>query len=166
MATATACDGASIQNRGLERSSSIICSVKDVAFLRSPGVQLHRRRQNCVCIHKSINALSHTRFYSRPAQHHCMISGLAQWRRRSSHERRYFTLSQVSTGIGDHLQAGIPPQYVTKPTRSTQPCTPLGSLNRVQTLIGWGEGGNVTSAGWQVTLCDPLWLSWPTLPVT
>jgi len=21
-------------------------------------------------------------------------------------------------------------------------------------LIGWGESGNVTSAGWQVTLCD------------
>jgi len=21
-------------------------------------------------------------------------------------------------------------------------------------LIGWGEGGNVTSAGWQVTLCE------------
>ena len=24
-------------------------------------------------------------------------------------------------------------------------------------LIGWGKGGNVTSAGWQVTLCDPIW---------
>ena len=24
-------------------------------------------------------------------------------------------------------------------------------------LIGWGNGGNVTSAGWQVTLCDPIW---------
>ena len=22
---------------------------------------------------------------------------------------------------------------------------------------GEGEGGNVTSAGWQVTLCDPIW---------
>ena len=21
----------------------------------------------------------------------------------------------------------------------------------------WGQGGNVTSAGWQVTLCDPMW---------
>jgi len=21
----------------------------------------------------------------------------------------------------------------------------------------WGKGGNVTSAGWQVTLCDPMW---------
>ena len=25
------------------------------------------------------------------------------------------------------------------------------------TSFGWGKGGNVTSAGWQVTLCDPLW---------
>jgi len=23
-------------------------------------------------------------------------------------------------------------------------------------LIGWREGGNVTSAEWQVTLCDPI----------
>jgi len=59
--------------------------------------------------------------------------------------------------MGDCLQAGISPWYVTKPTRSTQPCTPLGSLNPVPALIGWGKGGNVTLAGWQVTLCDPIW---------
>jgi len=41
--------------------------------------------------------------------------------------------------------------------RSTQPCIPLGSLNRVPALTGWGKGGNFTSAGWQVTLCDPIW---------
>jgi len=39
---------------------------------------------------------------------------------------------------------------------STQPCIPQGSLNRVPALIGWGKSGNVTSAGWQVTLCDPI----------
>jgi len=59
--------------------------------------------------------------------------------------------------MGDRLCVGIPPRYVTKPTRSTQPCIPSGSLNRVPALIGWGKGGNVTSAGWQVTLCDPVW---------
>ena len=48
-------------------------------------------------------------------------------------------------------------RYVHKPTRSTQPCILLGSLNRVPALIGWGKGGNVTSAGWQVILCDPTW---------
>jgi len=47
--------------------------------------------------------------------------------------------------------------YVTEPTRLTLPCIPLGSLNRVPALIGWDKGGNVTSAGWQVTLCDPIW---------
>ena len=25
------------------------------------------------------------------------------------------------------------------------------------TSFDWGKGGNVTSAGWQVTLCDPIW---------
>jgi len=43
-----------------------------------------------------------------------------------------------------------------QPTRSTQPCIAPGSLNRVG-LPGWGKGWNVTSAGWQVTLCDPIW---------
>ena len=41
--------------------------------------------------------------------------------------------------------------------KSTQPCIPPGSINRVPCSFGWGEGGNVTSAGWQVTLCDPVW---------
>jgi len=38
----------------------------------------------------------------------------------------------------------------------TQHCISPGSLNRVPALIGWGKGGDVTSAGWQVTLCDPI----------
>jgi len=41
--------------------------------------------------------------------------------------------------------------------RSAQPCIPLGSLNRVPALAGQSQGGNVSSAGWQVTLCDPMW---------
>ena len=45
-----------------------------------------------------------------------------------------------------------------QPTRSTQPCIPPGSLNRVPCSFGWGKGWNVASAGWQVTLCDPIWL--------
>ena len=59
--------------------------------------------------------------------------------------------------MGDRLRAGVPPWYVTKPTRSTQPCIPPWSLNRVPALISWGKGGDVTSAGWQVTMCDPIW---------
>ena len=69
-------------------------------------------------------------------------------------------------------------------TRSTQPCIPPESLNRVPASVGYdtrcyfnvrskadisqlnliittrtepGKGGNVSSAGWQVTLCDPMW---------
>jgi len=40
--------------------------------------------------------------------------------------------------------------------RSTQPCIPSGSLNRVPASL-WVKGGKVTSAGWQVALCDPIW---------
>jgi len=51
---------------------------------------------------------------------------------------------------------GVSTWYVTKPTRLAQPCIPRWSLNRVSALIGCSKGGNVTSAGWQVTLCDPM----------
>jgi len=40
--------------------------------------------------------------------------------------------------------------------RSTQPCIPPGSLNRVPASAG-GKVGIHTSARWQVTLCDPIW---------
>jgi len=77
----------------------------------------------------------------------------------------YSTLSPVSTRMGDHLQAGVPPQYVTKPTRSTHFCIPPGSQNRVTALIGWGKGWNVTSAGWQVTLCVIPYGTWVPISV-
>ena len=28
---------------------------------------------------------------------------------------------------------------------------------KLSTSFGWGKGGKVTSAGWQVTLCDLIW---------
>ena len=40
-----------------------------------------------------------------------------------------YTLSPVSTGIGDRPPANIPLRYVTRPTRSTELCIPPGSLN-------------------------------------
>ena len=43
--------------------------------------------------------------------------------------------------MGDRHWEDIPPWYVTKPTRSTQPCVPLESLNRVPALIGWVNAG-------------------------
>jgi len=33
---------------------------------------------------------------------------------------------------------------------------PFG-VAKSSTSFGWGKGGEVTSAGWQVTLCDPIW---------
>ena len=41
---------------------------------------------------------------------------------------------------------------------NTQSDSP-GAANSRQssTSFGWAKGGNVTSAGWQVTLCDPMW---------
>ena len=44
---------------------------------------------------------------------------------------------------------------VSKDWKTTQPCIPPGSLNRVPASAG-GKGWTVTSAGWQVTLCDPI----------
>ena len=42
-----------------------------------------------------------------------------------------------------------------QPTRPTQPFILTGSINRVPTCpVGAGEGGAVTSVGWQITLCD------------
>ena len=52
----------------------------------------------------------------------------------------------------------LPSRTDTHTTAATQPCIPPESLNRVPALIGRGKGGNVTSAGWQVTLCHPI--SW------
>ena len=36
-----------------------------------------------------------------------------------------------------------------------QACVPL-EVAKLSTSFGWGESGNVTSVGWQVTLCDPI----------
>ena len=56
--------------------------------------------------------------------------------------------------MGDRLRAGIPSLYV---------ASQLGQLSlhpsgvaKLSTSFGWGNGGNVTSAAWQVTLCDPI----------
>ena len=41
-------------------------------------------------------------------------------------------------------------------TNCTQLCIPPGVATST-TSFGWGKGGNVSSAGWQVTPCDPIW---------
>ena len=47
-----------------------------------------------------------------------------------------FPSAATNTGMGDRLRAGKPPQYFTKPTRSTQPPTLSGTGNQCQTKCG------------------------------
>jgi len=57
--------------------------------------------------------------------------------------------------MGDCLRAGIPSRSVTSQLGKHS----MASLRvaKSSTSFGWGKGENVTSAGWQVTLCDPIW---------
>ena len=41
-------------------------------------------------------------------------------------------------------------------TPSVMALHPSG-VDESSTSFGWGKCGNVSSAGWQVTLCDPVW---------
>ena len=36
-------------------------------------------------------------------------------------------------------------------------CKYASGVAKWSTSFGWGKGWNVTSAGWHVTLCDPIW---------
>jgi len=33
----------------------------------------------------------------------------------------------------------------------------LSGVAKSSTSFGWGKGGKVNAAGWQITLCDPIW---------
>ena len=57
--------------------------------------------------------------------------------------------------MGDRLRVGIPFRYVTSQLGQLSLASLRGRLIEYQRR--WGKGGNVTSAGWQVTLCDPMW---------
>jgi len=61
----------------------------------------------------------------------------------------------VSTWMGDRLRAGIPSPYVTSQLGQLSLASLRSRLIEYQLRLGYG--GNVTSAGWQVTLCDPMW---------
>jgi len=41
--------------------------------------------------------------------------------------------------------------------RSTEPCIPSGSLNRVPASPGVKAGKSPLPGAWQVTLCDSIW---------
>ena len=49
-------------------------------------------------------------------------------------------------------------QFPAGPLSRNSAFHPSGSINRVPALAG-SKGGILTSAGWQVTLCDPMRVS-------
>ena len=57
--------------------------------------------------------------------------------------------------MGDCLRAGIPSRYVTSQLGQLSLASLRGRL--IENQLRLGKGRNVTSAGWQVTLCDPMW---------
>jgi len=54
--------------------------------------------------------------------------------------------------MGDRLRACVPSRYVTSQLGQLSLASLRGRLIEYQLCLG--KGGNVTSAGWQVTLCD------------
>jgi len=74
-----------------------------------------------------------------------VVSGVRRMNERTS--------GPVSTWMGDRLWAGMPSRYVTSQLGQLS----LASLRGRLIQLRLGKGGNVSSAGWQVTLCDPTW---------
>jgi len=58
--------------------------------------------------------------------------------------------------MGDRLWAGIPSRCVTSQLGQLSLASLRGHLIEYQLRLGY-KGGNVTFAGWQVTLCNPMW---------
>jgi len=50
-------------------------------------------------------------------------------------------------------QVRIPAMTTTQVNSALHP----SGVAKSSTGFGWGKGGKVTSAGWQVTLCDLIW---------
>jgi len=67
----------------------------------------------------------------------------------------WMKLLYVEPGIGGHIFVVIPSAWSILGQLSL--ASLRGSLNWVPALIGRGKGGKVTSAGWQLTLRDPVW---------
>ena len=65
-----------------------------------------------------------------------------------NHDVSPVTVTQVT---GDRLWTGKPSRYIT-----ISAFHPYGVDKSSTNLPGWGEGGAVTSVGWQITLCDPI----------
>ena len=96
------------------------------------------RRMNEVTLRRAWLVLGWVTVFGR-VYHHGTLVGWLEFNVPFQHKNRY-----IKDDITVHNH------------RSTQPCIPPGSLNRVLASAG-GKGWNVTSAGWQVTLCDPIY---------
>ena len=57
--------------------------------------------------------------------------------------------------MGDRLRADMRSWYVTSQLGQLSLTFLQGRL--IDYRVCWGKGGNVTSAGWHVRLCDPIW---------
>ena len=86
---------------------------------------------------QSLRKFNHTKVNKTKQETCCQASNFepgVTWRHATAclHEKWNLLLAaSVTTGMGDRRRASIQPWYVTKPTRSTQPCIPQGSLNWV-----------------------------------
>jgi len=56
-------------------------------------------------------------------------------------------MSNVETIIHHHLHDGYQVNSALHPS----------GVDKSSTSFNWGKGGKVTTAGWRVTLCDPIW---------
>jgi len=92
----------------------------------------------------------HKNIPSNSIQLSCAVSvtlgdGAASHKSQIGQPQRLTFSGQYSVAEVSAWSLGLPPRYASKPTRSTQPCITLGSLNWVLALIGLGKNGNITS---------------------
>ena len=59
--------------------------------------------------------------------------------------------------MGDRFRAGMPSRYLTSQLQVDSVLLFSVVAKSSTSLIWLGKGGNVTSAGWQVTLNNPTW---------
>jgi len=69
------------------------------------------------------------------------LEGLLMWHVQSFGTKNSGMLSGLSQTAALHVNSALHPSGVAKSSTS----------------FDWGKGWNVTSAGWQLTLCDPIW---------
>ena len=68
-----------------------------------------------------------------------------------------YTSGPVSTGLGWVTIFGWVYHHGTWPANQVKSALHTSGVAISSTSFGWGKRWNVTSAGWQVTLCDPIW---------